>query len=93
MSEPSETPVARRLGETSLMFLVDHTLSVEQMGRLADTVAEVMAMATLVERKWPAFERRRRPRVIAGDRQPEIDRARRYPTILPAGAGRSRGAG
>lgn len=86
-------PVARRLGETSLMFLVDHTLSVEQMGRLADTVAEVMAMATLVERKWPAFERRRRPRVIAGDRQPEIDRARRYPTILPAGAGRSRGAG
>ncbi|HVY69050.1 MAG TPA: DegT/DnrJ/EryC1/StrS aminotransferase family protein [Verrucomicrobiae bacterium] len=40
-------PVARELGETSLMFLVHPTLSEADMGRMATTVAEVMAEASL----------------------------------------------
>ncbi len=39
-------PVARELGETSLMFLVHPTLSVEDMERTCGIVAEVMARAT-----------------------------------------------
>jgi dTDP-4-amino-4,6-dideoxygalactose transaminase len=40
-------PVARELGETSLMFLVHPTLSEADMSRMAATVAEVMAEASL----------------------------------------------
>ncbi|MFY0992438.1 DegT/DnrJ/EryC1/StrS family aminotransferase [Halomonas sp. C05BenzN] len=39
-------PVARRLGETSLMFLVDHTLSIDTMHRVADAVEAVLHEAT-----------------------------------------------
>ncbi|MCH4562723.1 DegT/DnrJ/EryC1/StrS aminotransferase family protein [Halomonas sp. EGI 63088] len=39
-------PVARRLGETSLMFLVDHTLSIDTMHRLADAVGATLHEAT-----------------------------------------------
>ncbi|PXX95248.1 DegT/DnrJ/EryC1/StrS family aminotransferase [Halomonas sp. LBP4] len=39
-------PVARRLGETSLMFLVDHTLSIDSMHRLADAVGATLHEAT-----------------------------------------------
>ncbi|MDI5985631.1 DegT/DnrJ/EryC1/StrS aminotransferase family protein [Halomonas sp. M4R5S39] len=38
-------PVARRLGETSLMFLVDHTRTPEVMRRVADVVEAVMREA------------------------------------------------
>ncbi|WP_380083866.1 DegT/DnrJ/EryC1/StrS family aminotransferase [Deinococcus lacus] len=39
-------PVARELGETSLMFLVHPTLSPEDMHRMADVVDAVMAQAS-----------------------------------------------
>ena len=39
-------PVAKRLGETSLMFLVHPTLSEEEMHATADAVEKVMAEAT-----------------------------------------------
>ncbi|MDI5934386.1 DegT/DnrJ/EryC1/StrS family aminotransferase [Halomonas kalidii] len=39
-------PVARRLGETSLMFLVDHTLSPAAMQRVADAVEATLQEAT-----------------------------------------------
>ncbi|MBE0488177.1 MAG: DegT/DnrJ/EryC1/StrS family aminotransferase [Halomonas sp.] len=39
-------PVAKRLGETSLMFLVDHTLNPDQMCHLAERVKETMALAS-----------------------------------------------
>lgn len=39
-------PVARELGETSLMFPVDHTLDEADMHRVADAVEAVMARAT-----------------------------------------------
>jgi len=39
-------PVARELGETSLMFLVHPTLTEKDMKRVADIVASVMADAT-----------------------------------------------
>jgi dTDP-4-amino-4,6-dideoxygalactose transaminase len=38
-------PVARELGETSLMFLVDPTVSADDVSRACDVVAEVMAEA------------------------------------------------
>lgn len=38
-------PVARVLGETSLMFLVDHTLSTDDMYRVGEAVAAVMNYA------------------------------------------------
>ena len=38
-------PVARELGETSLMFLVHPTLSAQDMMRVADAVDVVMAQA------------------------------------------------
>ncbi|MCP2014531.1 dTDP-4-amino-4,6-dideoxygalactose transaminase [Deinococcus sp. HSC-46F16] len=39
-------PVARELGETSLMFLVHPTLSPDDMSRMADVVDDVLAQAT-----------------------------------------------
>ncbi len=39
-------PVARELGETSLMLPVDHTLSADDMARIADGVVAVMRAAT-----------------------------------------------
>ena len=43
---PSERlPVARELGETSLMFLVHPTITPEQMGRYADAVSSVVRRA------------------------------------------------
>ncbi|WP_157469050.1 DegT/DnrJ/EryC1/StrS family aminotransferase [Deinococcus murrayi] len=39
-------PVARELGETSLMFLVHPTLTPEDMGQMADVVGDVLAQAT-----------------------------------------------
>jgi len=45
-SRPSERlPIARQLGETSLMFLVHPTLGPEQMGRTLDVAAGVMKRA------------------------------------------------
>ena len=38
-------PVARELGETSLMFLVHPTLTEEQMNKTCEVVAEVLAAA------------------------------------------------
>jgi dTDP-4-amino-4,6-dideoxygalactose transaminase len=38
-------PVARELGETSLMFLVHHTLTEEDMERMVVAVSKVMAQA------------------------------------------------
>jgi dTDP-4-amino-4,6-dideoxygalactose transaminase len=43
---PERLPVARRLGETSLMFEVHPTLTAERMRRTADVVAGVMAQAS-----------------------------------------------
>ena len=42
-------PIARELGETSVMFLVDHTLSEADMHTVADAVVDVMGRATGVE--------------------------------------------
>ena len=42
---PERLPVARELGETSLMFLVDHTLSAADMHAVADAVERVMREA------------------------------------------------
>lgn len=42
---PERLPVARELGETSLMFLVDHTLSATDMHAVADAVEGVMREA------------------------------------------------
>ncbi|WP_111414432.1 DegT/DnrJ/EryC1/StrS family aminotransferase [Billgrantia lactosivorans] len=42
---PSRLPVARQLGETSLMLRVDHTLAPEQLCELARIVEEVMQQA------------------------------------------------
>lgn len=39
-------PVARQLGETSLMFLVHPTLTAEDMGRTCNVIQQVMAQAT-----------------------------------------------
>lgn len=52
-------PVARRLGETSLMFLVDPTRTPEQMAALADVVVKVMQEAVL----WRGRIRKRVPSV------------------------------
>ncbi len=43
---PERLPVARELGETSLMFQVHPTLDPEHMHLTADLVEEVMAEAT-----------------------------------------------
>lgn len=40
-------PVARELGETSLMFPVHPTLASDDIGRMAQTVEQVMGMATV----------------------------------------------
>jgi dTDP-4-amino-4,6-dideoxygalactose transaminase len=40
-------PVAQELGETSLMFLVDHTLTTEDMRKVADAVSGVMKDALI----------------------------------------------
>ena len=46
-SKPSERlPVAKALGETSLMFLVHPTLTAEEINLTAETVTEVVRMAT-----------------------------------------------
>ena len=42
---PERLPVARELGETSLMFPVDHTLSETDMHTVADAVERVMRAA------------------------------------------------
>ena len=42
-------PIARELGETSVMFLVDHTLSEADMHTVADAVVDVMGRATGLE--------------------------------------------
>ena len=39
---PERLPVARELGEISLMFLVDHTLSAADMHAVADVVERMM---------------------------------------------------
>ena len=39
-------PVAKELGETSLMFLVSPTLTIEDMQKTADTTRNVLALAT-----------------------------------------------
>lgn len=44
--ERERLPIARRLGETSLMFLVHPTLGEEHIGRTCDVVERVMAKAT-----------------------------------------------
>ena len=47
LSKPSERlPVAKALGETSLMFLVHPTLTAEEINLTAETVTEVVRMAT-----------------------------------------------
>jgi dTDP-4-amino-4,6-dideoxygalactose transaminase len=46
MRPPSRLPVARELGETSLMFLVHPTLSETDMHNTADAVEKVLAHAT-----------------------------------------------
>jgi dTDP-4-amino-4,6-dideoxygalactose transaminase len=46
MRPPSRLPVARELGETSLMFQVHPTLELEDMERLANVVEEVVLRAT-----------------------------------------------
>jgi len=43
---PTRLPVARELGETSLMFLVHPTLTEDDMHRTADAVADVISLAT-----------------------------------------------
>ncbi|MBB3189411.1 DegT/DnrJ/EryC1/StrS family aminotransferase [Halomonas cerina] len=43
---PARLPVARELGETSLMFLCHPTLTDEEIARTCDALAEVMAQAT-----------------------------------------------
>ena len=42
---PQRLPIARELGETSVMFLVDHTLSEADMHTVADAVERVMRTA------------------------------------------------
>ena len=42
-------PIAHELGETSVMFLVDHTLSEADMHTVADAVVDVMGRATGLE--------------------------------------------
>jgi hypothetical protein len=46
MRPPSQLPVARELGETSLMFLVHPTLSTAHVEQTCDTVQVVMQLAT-----------------------------------------------
>ena len=43
---PQRLPIARELGETSVMFLVDHTLSEADMHAIADVAVDVMERAT-----------------------------------------------
>ena len=47
MRPRSGHPIARALGETSLMFLVHHTISGEQMRDVCRAVEKVMAEATV----------------------------------------------
>ena len=47
---PERLLVARELGETSLMFLVDHTLSAADMHAVADAVERVMREAARLQR-------------------------------------------
>jgi dTDP-4-amino-4,6-dideoxygalactose transaminase len=47
LGPPAPLPVARQLGETSLMFLVDHTLDGADMLAIGEAVARVMARATV----------------------------------------------
>jgi dTDP-4-amino-4,6-dideoxygalactose transaminase len=42
-------PTARQLGETSLMFPVDHTLDAEAMHTIADAVQDVVTMASRLD--------------------------------------------
>lgn len=45
--QPKERyPVAKKLGETSLMFLVDHTISYESMQRMLQTIRKVLSKAS-----------------------------------------------
>jgi dTDP-4-amino-4,6-dideoxygalactose transaminase len=46
MRPEQRLPVAKQLGETTLMFLVHHTLSEDDMHDTADAVAKVLAAAT-----------------------------------------------
>jgi hypothetical protein len=50
-------PVARELGETSLMFLVHPTLTAEHMSQFAEVICDVVTRATA-----PTAERRSRRR-------------------------------
>ncbi|MBB3330942.1 dTDP-4-amino-4,6-dideoxygalactose transaminase [Halomonas campaniensis] len=59
---PERLPVARRLGETSLMFLVDHTRTREQVDALAERVREVMEDAVPGSNEYLAMSHRPDPR-------------------------------
>lgn len=45
LAPPTPLPAARQLGETSLMFLVDHTLAAADMATTAKAVARIMTLA------------------------------------------------
>ena len=45
LAPPAPLPVARQLGETSLMFLVDHTLDADDMAATVAAVGQVMRQA------------------------------------------------
>jgi dTDP-4-amino-4,6-dideoxygalactose transaminase len=47
LQPPTRLPVAKELGETSLMFLVHPTLTVEHMQQVAESVEKVMSEASL----------------------------------------------
>jgi dTDP-4-amino-4,6-dideoxygalactose transaminase len=48
--QPSERlPVAKELGETSLMFLVHPTLDEDQMHKVASAIESVMGEATAIQ--------------------------------------------
>lgn len=52
--QPKERyPVAKKLGETSLMFLVDHTISDESMMTMVNVLREVLGRASKLNLKTP----------------------------------------
>lgn len=52
LQPPERLPVARELGETSLMFLVHPTLADEDMARVCEAVQEVFAEASAASREY-----------------------------------------
>ena len=46
MAPPTRLPVARELGETSLMFLVHPTLGPQEMAQTIEAAGKVFAAAT-----------------------------------------------